>query len=309
MNKVVTVNLGGNAFQLEEGAFESLRTYLDRARQNLAANPDRDEIVADIERAIADKFRLTLTPHKTVVLGPEVDRIVAEMGPVEGGAENAAASGPATPPPPPASGPAPGPKRLYLIREGSMLGGVCTGVAAYCHIDVSVVRILFVCVALCAGIGVHFPWGCLFWVIAYLVLMLVIPTATTPEERAAATGMPFDTAQDFIRRAKEGYYEGMKKLRTAHSRHERREQRREMRRQWRDEHRREVWQDWHAHPYHPYRKHFLLSLAESLVSVAVIVIVVIVADHHSSHVHRILMEIPGDLRHAADSVKDWWRRR
>jgi hypothetical protein len=40
-------------------------------------------------------------------------------------------------------------------------------------------------------------------------MAFVIPEACSPEEKAAATGTPF-TAQEFIRRAKEGYYEAMK---------------------------------------------------------------------------------------------------
>jgi hypothetical protein len=40
-------------------------------------------------------------------------------------------------------------------------------------------------------------------------MAIVVPEARTPEEKAAASGSPA-TAQEFIRRAKEGYYEAMK---------------------------------------------------------------------------------------------------
>src|SRR5580692_2114420 len=83
MNKVITINLGGNAYQLEEGGYDTLRAYLETATAQLADNPDRDEILSDIERAIADKFRALLASHKTVVEAKEVAAILGEMGPID----------------------------------------------------------------------------------------------------------------------------------------------------------------------------------------------------------------------------------
>ena len=84
MNKVITINLNGVAYQLEEGGYDALRAYLDHAARRLEGNPDKDEIITDIEQAIADKFRALLGAHKTVVNTKEVTGVIAEMGPVEG---------------------------------------------------------------------------------------------------------------------------------------------------------------------------------------------------------------------------------
>jgi len=81
MNKVITLNLNGNAYQLEETGYEALRAYLETAAQRLESNPDKAEIISDIEQAIADKFRAVLGPHKTVVVTREVQAIIAEMDP------------------------------------------------------------------------------------------------------------------------------------------------------------------------------------------------------------------------------------
>ncbi|HZZ59230.1 MAG TPA: PspC domain-containing protein [Opitutaceae bacterium] len=210
MNKVIAVNLNGNAYQLEEIGYDRLRAYLDSAAAGLAGNPDRDEILADIEQAIAEKFRAALGPHKTVVATRDVERVIAEMGPVAGGAtaESAAgAAGPAAGSAAPGAGFTPGaapgtneaPRRLYLIHEGAMIGGVCNGIAVYFGIDVSIVRVVFALAALLYGSGI----------LAYLLLMFIVPSATTPEQKAAAQGLP-KTAQEFIHRAKAGYYQGMK---------------------------------------------------------------------------------------------------
>src|ERR1017187_2205734 len=83
MNKVITINLNGVAYQLEENGFEALRAYLDSASRRLGANPDKDEIMADIEQAIAEKFRAFLGANKTVVVTKEVEGVIGEMGPVE----------------------------------------------------------------------------------------------------------------------------------------------------------------------------------------------------------------------------------
>ena len=83
MNKVITINLDGLAYQLEEGGYDVLRMYLETAAARLKGNPDRDEILSDIERAIAEKFRARLGAHKTVVAAKEVADALTELGPIE----------------------------------------------------------------------------------------------------------------------------------------------------------------------------------------------------------------------------------
>lgn len=44
-------------------------------------------------------------------------------------------------------------KKLYKIREGKKICGVCGGVAEYFNVDPSLVRILWLAALLCAGTG------------------------------------------------------------------------------------------------------------------------------------------------------------
>src|SRR3954454_18347722 len=90
MQKVVSISLNGNSYQLEEPGYDLLRVYLERAETRLADNPDRAEVMADLEQAISEKCRATLSPHKTVVSTLEVERIIVEMGPVESAEEKTA---------------------------------------------------------------------------------------------------------------------------------------------------------------------------------------------------------------------------
>ena len=83
MNTVIIVNLNGRAFHLEEPGFLALRTYLERAQTQLKDNPDRTEIIADLQQAIADKCAQFLSPHKNVLSAAEIAQVLQQMGPVE----------------------------------------------------------------------------------------------------------------------------------------------------------------------------------------------------------------------------------
>ena len=246
MNKVITIHLNGTAFQLEEGGYDALRAYLDGAARQLEANPDRDEILADIEQAIAEKCRAVLGTHKTVVETREITQIIDEMGPVEdapsdsdqgsssaagtggadasrsGGQARAGTAGTETKPPPV--------YRLYRIRENGMIAGVCNGIAAFVGIDVTVVRLAFVLLSVFTlGAGL----------VAYAVLAFVVPPAETTAEKAAACGTAF-TAREFIHRARDGYYEGLRTFGDQHAHRAWRKQFKREMRGWRRMFRQEI---------------------------------------------------------------------
>src|SRR5215831_1717490 len=114
MQKVITINLNGNAYQLDERGYDALLVYLGLAEDQLEGNPDRAEIMSDIEQAIAEKCQRFLGPQKSVVTAAEVDQIVKEMGPVESAAADAGTSGERSTPrgTPPRAPHAGAPKRL-----------------------------------------------------------------------------------------------------------------------------------------------------------------------------------------------------
>ena len=55
-------------------------------------------------------------------------------------------------------------KKLYRIPEGKQLAGVCTGLAEYFQLDITLVRLIF-CVVSLFGPGI----------LAYLICAIVIP--------------------------------------------------------------------------------------------------------------------------------------
>jgi len=191
MERVVTINLNGNPYQLEEPAYDALRAYMTRAEAALAANPDKAEIVRDLEQAIADKCASYLGPSKSVVNATEMARILEEMGPVEGDAPEGAARAEGAPRED-AFSPS---RRLYRIYDRGAWTGVSAGMAAYIGIDVAWVRVGWVLTTLFTG-------G--FAALIYLALVFVVPVASTSEEIAAANGAPFN-AQEVVERAKREY--------------------------------------------------------------------------------------------------------
>ena len=205
MRPVISVSLSGRAYQLEDDAHAALASYLDAAARALAGNPDQAEILADLEQAIADKCERCLGPHKTVVVRSEIEQVIREMGPVD---SSAAGDAPHEGTPPggqarsstaagadagTAGQPGPAtPKRLYQISDGALISGVCKGIAVYLDVDVTLVRVIFTVAAVLTG-GLA--------ILAYVIMMFIVPYANTPEEHAAARGLPFN-ARALVEQAK-----------------------------------------------------------------------------------------------------------
>jgi phage shock protein PspC (stress-responsive transcriptional regulator) len=245
MRAVNTISLNGNAWQIEAEGCDALAAYLKSAETRLTGDPDRTEILADLEQAIADKLARRVSAHKNVVTVEEITLALQEMGPVEAvaaagpgadaGAQQTADTAPGAASPGAEAGaqgkqPAGDPgadagatRHLFRIREGEMVGGVCNGLAAYFGLDVTIVRLIFVLASIFSG-GVG--------AIVYIVMMMVVPVAETAEQMAAAHGKPF-SAEELIGRPKgptAGFAAGH------HWRQQWRDQRRvwaDQRRQWR----------------------------------------------------------------------------
>ena len=92
---------------------------------------------------------------------------------------------PTTQPPPPQQPPAPAyqpapPRRLVRRSDDKMVAGVCSGLADYFGIDVTLVRVLTV-------LGAVFGLGSI--ILVYLVLWVVMPEAVIPCPDATSCGI------------------------------------------------------------------------------------------------------------------------
>src|SRR5215831_4930040 len=130
MQRVVSIQLNGNTYQLEEAGYNSLFAYLDARETQLQDDPERVQKMADLEREVAEKVQGCLTPTKTVVTSAEIERIIGEFGPVPNVDPDRSSSQQASSQTGSTSNGSAGRspfahRRLYQIREGAMLSGVC----------------------------------------------------------------------------------------------------------------------------------------------------------------------------------------
>ena len=164
MDKTTVISLKGHTrrYSLEQDAYDRLARYLERAASRLQDDPDRAEVLGDLEGSVGDKLDVLLGSEDRLVTAAEVDGILEEIGAVDTG--HAPSAEEASPPP--------RARRLQRIREGQMLVGVCNGLAAYADIRVDWVRTIFVFATLITG-GL--------FVVVYIVMAFILPVAATRE--------------------------------------------------------------------------------------------------------------------------------
>ena len=165
MKKVININFQGRVVPIEESAFDLLKQYTDSLRNYFSNEVGRDEIINDIESRIAELFEERLKNGSTCITDADVTIIINNMGRPQdfADADNANMSDFSEPkktyeyqqPPFGTS------KKLYRDENHKILGGVCSGIAAYFNIEPIIVRLVFVF----SGIGF----------IAYVLLWAFVP--------------------------------------------------------------------------------------------------------------------------------------
>ncbi|MDR3351119.1 MAG: PspC domain-containing protein [Prevotellaceae bacterium] len=170
MKKIITANIGGKSFMTDEDAFVKLQNYLDSFKATIAHPKDAEEIMEEIEFRVAEILQEHLHNEMQSVNCAMVNIVIAQLGKPEGEREHKY-----TPYPPP-----PSRKRLYRDPDNRMLGGVCSGVAAFFNLDTLLVRIIFLVMLIFGGVG--------FWL--YIVLWITAPAARTIAEKLEMRGEP-----------------------------------------------------------------------------------------------------------------------
>ncbi len=179
MNKIISANINGFVFQIDELAYVKLKAYLDMIRQKV----NNSEVVQDIENRIAELFNEKLGNGSIAIFDTDVDEVMQQIGkPEEFGSEEQEDQQGKT-------GNASGldlqgkaKRRLYRDSDDKVIGGVCSGIAAYFGLDPVLVRLAFAASFFFFGTGI----------ILYILLMIVIPKANTPAEKLEMRGEPVD---------------------------------------------------------------------------------------------------------------------
>ncbi|MFA5496985.1 MAG: PspC domain-containing protein [Bacteroidales bacterium] len=200
MRKVVKVSINKTAFTLSEEAYHSLKIYLDHLRRYYSYNEDEEEIVDDIEERIAELLLERTHAGLDVVSKEIVDEILDIMGPLDviEGESTASKHSPHA-----EHDISPPHKKLYRDMDRKVIGGVCSGLSAYFHTDVVIIRLIAVALLLLPNIlqvaRSMIKWGTVsvsfggFFFLAYIIMWIVIPAAHTVEEKYAMRGEPLST--------------------------------------------------------------------------------------------------------------------
>lgn len=196
MKKVIKVSINKMPFTLAEDAYSVLKVYLDHLRRYYSGKVGGSEIVDGIEERIAELLAERTERGAKVVSKADIDAVLEIMGPPEVIEEEGGE--PYADPGLYRNGARPA-KKLYRDMDHKVVGGVCSGLAAYFNIDVIIIRVLYLALFFLPSI-IHiaanfrhwsaffnFPW---FFVLVYVLLWIVIPAAHTVEEKYAMRGEP-----------------------------------------------------------------------------------------------------------------------
>jgi phage shock protein C len=122
MKRVISMQLGGKIFQIEEDGYNVLAGILSR-------QSDRNSV----EKQFADHFERKLTGAKTVITYLDVVEVAYNFGFSVADTQRV--------------------KRLYRQPKNKIIAGVCTGLGEYFDIDPVILRIVFVIACIMASVG------------------------------------------------------------------------------------------------------------------------------------------------------------
>ena len=178
MTKTISVNLGGQLFHIDEEAHRLLETYLLAIERQFSNEPDKKEILADIELRLAELFSEKINRSKNVISTDDVNYVISIMGEPEAFAQEEEESQQQKR----TYQKSYSNKRMFRDPDNRILGGVCSGLGAYFDLDPWIFRIIFIV------IGFFFLSG----LIIYLILWVAIPEALTAAQKLEMRGEPIN---------------------------------------------------------------------------------------------------------------------
>lgn len=153
-----TVRLNRSVLQFDAAAHARLEQYLAESASLLEGDPEPQEILADLEQAVADQCQRRLAPGQSVVTLAELAPALEEIGSVQSTISSNAAP----------EAPREHPRRMEQITEGAVISGVCRGLGRYFGFNVTALRVFAVLLFLLTGGGM---------LLVYFTLMLLMPYA------------------------------------------------------------------------------------------------------------------------------------
>lgn len=189
MTEVQKVSIGGYAFTLEVEAYEIVKRYLDELNAYYSRLEGGSEVMEGFEERMAELLYEKCADDGVASVA-EVREIIEILG-KPSAIESDDDPEPKKPEGEQASSDKPKEKkRLFRDPTNKMLGGVCSGLAAYFKCDVVIIRIIFIGLCLLTGVvsckaghsgsfySVNLPIP-----ILYIILWIAMPEARTVQQR------------------------------------------------------------------------------------------------------------------------------
>lgn len=179
MKKIININLSGRVLPIEEPAYELLQSYIASLRRQFANEESRDEIINDIEGRIAEILYEKIQRGIACIGDAQVNEVITLMGRPEeiAGEEIGFEEEMATSTTSNSSRQEYGPKetkKLFRDENNRMIAGVASGIANYISLDPTIIRVLFVLMAL-SSLG--------FILFAYILFWILVPAKTLDRYR------------------------------------------------------------------------------------------------------------------------------
>lgn len=159
MKETVHVNIGSQAFTIDQDAYTALKSYLGDIRSRLPE--DDTESLGDIELRLSEIFCEKITTPMRVITYEMVQAATSQMGsPADFGERRNGT-------PSEQEQSEQERRRLYRSRTDRSIAGVCGGLAEFFDADPTLLRIITLLLIFVGGISI--------WI--YIILWIVIPEA------------------------------------------------------------------------------------------------------------------------------------
>ena len=136
MKKTINVAIGGCSFTIDEDAYSRLEEYLESFSAGLDSTSGSKTAADELEMRIADLLKEKLGSREVVDLSI-VNAVLSQTGPVSTERRHPEDSHYYRP------GDNNRIRKFFRDRDGKAIAGVCSGLALYLNIDVTLIRILF----------------------------------------------------------------------------------------------------------------------------------------------------------------------
>ena len=194
MKKIISINISGASFFIDEDAYARLNGYIEKLKKRFSEEKEGQEIISDVETRLGELFAERINPKTGVITIEMVEEVIKIMGRPEdfsdednedNSKENSFDNEYYTSKR----------RRLYRDVEFRIIGGVCSGIAAFFSIDPVIVRIIFAILPF-ISFGIAIP--------IYIVLWIAVPAAVTTTQKMEMKGENI-TVSNIEKKIKEEY--------------------------------------------------------------------------------------------------------